>query len=410
MKKTAYGLLLIILLIFLTNCQGDSRWLSFRGVGGSGTVKEKINTPLAIKWKLKLQEEKGDKRSFNPPKVWEDTIYFGSMDGNFYAFDINSGFMHWVFKAAAPINSIPHVDKDSVFFGCTDGNLYALDRKSGDLKWTFYTGNPVNSSVVGYQDQIVFTSDAGATFFLGKDGQLVNQLPNRDWSHHCFHIYDDVVYFTPGPDWADLSFGVYDIRKEAYLWILRVDGEGLGWYSFPGIGGDILYYSQCTYSWGNLDLAYYALDREDGEVIWKRERLSPLFSDRAWRPERLFLENIDLLDFMAPSIWKGLVIYSSGDHLLRAFDRYNGDTAWEKKFDQPLSSATIIAGNRIYFGLRGNKTQGIPSWLLCLSASNAVELWRMEIEGDLLSAPVISGSWMVFGTDQHNFYVLEEIF
>ena len=37
-------------------------------------------------------------------------------------------------------------------------------------------------------------------------------------------------------------------------------------------------------------------------------------------------------------------------------------------------------------------------------------LWEMELEGALLSAPVIAGKWMVFGTDRNYFYVLEEVY
>jgi hypothetical protein len=34
----------------------------------------------------------------------------------------------------------------------------------------------------------------------------------------------------------------------------------------------------------------------------------------------------------------------------------------------------------------------------------------METEGALLSAPVIAGSRIIFGTDRSVFYVLEEVF
>jgi hypothetical protein len=34
----------------------------------------------------------------------------------------------------------------------------------------------------------------------------------------------------------------------------------------------------------------------------------------------------------------------------------------------------------------------------------------MELEGNLLSAPVVSGKWVIFGTDRNFFYVLEELF
>jgi len=37
-------------------------------------------------------------------------------------------------------------------------------------------------------------------------------------------------------------------------------------------------------------------------------------------------------------------------------------------------------------------------------------LWQMEIEGSILSAPVIAGKRVIFGTDKNIFYVLERVF
>jgi outer membrane protein assembly factor BamB len=128
--------------------------------------------------------------------------------------------------------------------------------------------------------------------------------------------------------------------------------------------------------------------------------------------EALLARNLRLLDFMAPAVWKGLVIYASGDTAVRAFRAGTGELAWKRSFDQLTSSAVTVAGNRLYLGLRGDE----PGYgdrtprLVCLSARNGRVLWDMEVEGALLSAPVIAGKWMVFGTDRNFFYVLEEVF
>ena len=34
----------------------------------------------------------------------------------------------------------------------------------------------------------------------------------------------------------------------------------------------------------------------------------------------------------------------------------------------------------------------------------------MELEGAVLSAPVVAGKHLIFGTDQNYFYVMEEVF
>ncbi len=100
---------------------------------------------------------------------------------------------------------------------------------------------------------------------------------------------------------------------------------------------------------------------------------------------------------------------------MRAFhlnsENYFGDIAWENKFEYITSSAPTVAGDRIYFGLRGDDfPEGDPPKLICLSAHNGNELWQIDLEGAVLSAPVISGKWIVFGTDENYFYVLEEVY
>ncbi|RLE09090.1 pyrrolo-quinoline quinone, partial [Candidatus Aerophobetes bacterium] len=73
-------------------------WTSFRGRDGRGASPARINPPIGIKWKLKLQLENNPATVFNPPVIRGNTVYFGAPDGNFYALDINSGYMRWVFK------------------------------------------------------------------------------------------------------------------------------------------------------------------------------------------------------------------------------------------------------------------------------------------------------------------------
>jgi outer membrane protein assembly factor BamB len=62
----------------------------------------------------------------------------------------------------------------------------------------------------------------------------------------------------------------------------------------------------------------------------------------------------------------------------------------------------------VYFGVLGEGEN--PPQLVCLSARDGRLLWQMEIEGSILSAPVIAGKRIIFGTDESVFYVLERVF
>lgn len=418
------GALLLGSLVLLTSCGASSDWIQFRGPGGRGAAASPVHPPLGLKWKLRLQLDGRTLHAFNPPVVKGDTIYFGSADGNFYALDIESGYMRWVFKSGASINSVPYADEDLVYFGSQDGKAYGVSRKNGEEVWSFPTGRPVNSSVQRYKDRVIFTSDGGATFFLTPDGQPAEKIPNPVWYYHTYQMYDDVMYFAPGPIEQPHSFGPYDTKTGSYHWVLDTAELNAIWYSFPAIKGDLLFFSTAGYSESAWELSFYAYHRKTGERLWSYWDFS------RWGPsydpdlEGLFLRSLNLLDFMAPVVWKNSVIYTGGDAVVRSFDTRTGRLLWEREFDLPVSSAPTVAGDRLYFGLLGEETAGVATRrtfqgesglrsfprLVCLSARNGRLLWEMETEGAVLSAPVVAGGRIMFGTDRSMFYILEEVF
>ncbi|MCE9597584.1 MAG: PQQ-binding-like beta-propeller repeat protein [Spirochaetia bacterium] len=396
----------------LTACSQQLDWIEYRGNQGSGATANALHPPLGLRWKLRLQEESGkDAKAFNPPVVIGDVMYFGSVDGNFYALDTESGYMRWSFKTKSAVNSVPFADKDTVYFGSNDGSVYAVDIESGKQKWAFPTGNTVQSLVLRYKDTIIFTSDTGATFFVDLNGVEQNRIPNPVWSHHTFQVYEDVVYWAP----RGRSFGAYDMRTREFLWSVDVTVPYAVWYSFPALDKKQVYYSSSYFQGGNdpVKLTYYALDRLTGNTTWQYEDSIDM-GETPWNRETVFMRHVQLLDYLAPSLYKDLVIYTSGDSIIRAFDSKTGSPAWRKQLTYATSSAPTVAGDRIYFGMRGDENaEGVSSkkpQLVCMSAANGSILWQMDTEGAILSSPVISGKRIMFGTDKNYFYVLEEIF
>jgi outer membrane protein assembly factor BamB len=413
-------------------CTKPADWLVFRGGQGQGFTPGTVGLPLAVKWKLRLQDEGSPVNTFNSPVVLDRTMYFGSADGNFYAFDIDTGFMRWIFKTARPINSVPLAVGKAVYFGSNDGKVYALTRDEGLRLWDFDTRHTVQSALTSYKDLVVFSSDAGFIHFLDLQGNQVDSLVNPVWGTLTFQIHDDVMYFAPGPPSYPTSLGAFDMKRHEYLWTIDTAHDSTIWYSFPAIKDGLLFYGTCSESGGSWNLAYHALDRETGSVIWSMVDDSRFGGEVPAFLDALFDENLGILDYLAPSVWKDLVIYTSGDSLVRAFDADSGSLRWTRELEYPTSSAPIVAGNRVYLGVHGDEVHPArkpastdaggsvgsgggsagfrnPS-LVCLSASSGTVLWRMETEGAIMSAPVIAGNWLVFGTSLHYLYVLEQVF
>jgi outer membrane protein assembly factor BamB len=371
-----------------------------------------IHPPLGIKWKLRLQLEDNPTSSFNPPIVKGDTIYFGAPDGNFYSLDIESGFMRWVYNSEGIINSIPFADEENVYFGSNDGKVYAVSQQDGREVWSFQTESTVQSIIVRYRDLIIFASDGGSAYFVSPEGELQYKLPNPVWHFSAFQVYENVVYFAPGPENRPFSMGAFDLDLMSYIWILDTAALRATWYSFPALKDDYLFFSTCANRDEGWVLNYYAYNREDGALLWNYRDESIWGDMVALDPKTLFNLNLKLLDYLAPAIWKDTVIYTSGDSVVRAFNSKSGTLKWIRHFDFATSSAPTVAGDRIYFGLRGDDSSpyGQLPRLICLSARNGKKLWEMELEGVLLSAPVIAGRWLIFGTDANMFYVLEELY
>ena len=400
-----YTQILFIFIIIFGSCSRNTDWVQFRGEGGRGVSSSRIAPPLGLRWKIKLQSGDEKIRSLNPPVVIGDTIYFGSDDGNFYALDVESGYMRWVFKSGAEINSIPYADKDKVYFGSKDGKLYALSRETGQEMWTFSTQSQINSQVQRYGDYIIFVGDADAIYFLSPEGIEQFRIDNPGWYNFTFLMADDVMYFGTGPK-VEL-IGPYDINKRDFLWFLSYHEIGAIWYSFSAVRGDLLYFGTADI-YGDMFLGFYAFNRHTGRRVWEQRHDGILKNYNYEMIWNLFLRNIDVLDFMAPTVWRDLVIFTGGDCAARAFDANTGVLRWEQVFDTPVSSAPTIAAGRVYFGLLGDDVN--PPQLVCISARDGRLLWQMETEGSLLSAPVIAGKRIIFGTDKSVFYVLEQVF
>ncbi len=397
--------------IWSASCSRQNDWNTYRGENGAGYISSEMRTPIGLRWKLSLQESTDQAKSFNPPVMLGDDIYFGSSDKNFYSLNMKSGYMNWIFKTKAAVNSVPFADDKNVYFGSNDGFVYAVNRKSGKEVWSFRTESTVKSLVLKYEKYVIFTSDTGSTYFLDENGKLLHRIPNPVWAHHTFQVYDGIVYWAP----RGRDFGAYDIENRRFLWILDIDVPYPAWYSFPALDEDTVYYASAFLVNGPSLLSYYAVDRRTGQKIWTAQDTMDMGIRTPVTRDTVFMRHIDLLDFMAPVVWKDLVIFTSGDTVVRAFDKRTGNTVWTTKLPYTASSAPVAAGNRIYFGMRGDDDDGTgikgnPPQLMALNAADGSQAWSMETEGNILSAPVVAGGRMLFGTDAHKFYVLEEIF
>ena len=104
-------------------------------------------------------------------------VYSGADDGNIYCLNAATGAKIWETYAggvtnnllgagtylniAPPVRSSPMVVGDSVFVGSLDGNLYKLNTNTGNIIWKFETDGPILATPTIVDNKIYFPSCTG---------------------------------------------------------------------------------------------------------------------------------------------------------------------------------------------------------------------------------------------------------
>jgi outer membrane protein assembly factor BamB len=143
-----------------------------------------------LKWKY---ETGGEIKS--TAAIAGDLVLVTSWDTNLYAFDKRSGEVVWTFAAIQRSMSSPAIDIDAqrVYFGSHDSYLYCVDLKTGQLIWKYLTGEKITSSpaiatadpdnrkvvVVGSADGNIYWLDAanGSTIYTFATQDRVTSVP-----------------------------------------------------------------------------------------------------------------------------------------------------------------------------------------------------------------------------------------
>ena len=124
------------------------------GASSSGT-RTATSTPTAPSSGRLLWASNAGSYVYSAPAIWRKTVYVGSYDGYFYAFDAATGARRWRTRIGASIHGAPTVLDGLVYFstcgtcgqrgsrGAAFGPraTYALDARTGRRVWRFFAGH-----------------------------------------------------------------------------------------------------------------------------------------------------------------------------------------------------------------------------------------------------------------------------
>jgi outer membrane protein assembly factor BamB len=130
----------------------------------------------SITWSFATESKIGFVSS---PAVYEGTIFAGSFDGNLYAVEIGESEPLWKFAGGNCFWAVPVVSNNTVYAACLDGEIYAIDVDNGTELWSFDAGSSIVVSPLLVDDSLVVVSDSGEVYVLKTDAVDDNRVVKK---------------------------------------------------------------------------------------------------------------------------------------------------------------------------------------------------------------------------------------
>ncbi|MBT6154394.1 MAG: PQQ-binding-like beta-propeller repeat protein [Planctomycetaceae bacterium] len=192
---------------------------------------------------------------------------------------------------------------EQVFFGSSvDHQVYCKNVKTGKTEWAFYTGGPVRLAPTVFKGKVFFGSDDGFVYCVAADsGKLVWKLRGG-----------------PADEWL-IARGEMISR-----WPCRTGVMIEGGVAYFGVG-----------VFPHEDIFLYAVNPDDGKIIWKRDDISESDAGRSdLTPQGYLLAENDLL------------VVPSGRTLPAALDRNTGKFLHKRAPGWRGEAGGVVGGTR----------------------------------------------------------------
>lgn len=88
------------------------------------------------------------------PRIFNDIVYMGSLDGSMHAYDVESGRLLWKQDEKTPLGGPVEFFKDHVVYGGLSGRLFVRHYLTGVLKYAIDLAAPVESAPVFHSDRL----------------------------------------------------------------------------------------------------------------------------------------------------------------------------------------------------------------------------------------------------------------
>lgn len=193
---------------------------------------------------------------FSSPLIYDDRIYVGTDENDFYALDLATGNVVWKLTYNTTQGS-PAGDRGKVFIGMQNGKVYALDAATGNVAWAFDTDSSIHASPAIFDGKVFIATRGGTLYAFDEDTGTVVWKANLGYKADA----------TPSiyPESGLVLTGTYG----GYVKAFHANNGTPAWTS-PFLGP---IYSTTTVSGNTVygvtqDGWMFALDKSDGTIMW----------------------------------------------------------------------------------------------------------------------------------------------
>ncbi|TET26889.1 MAG: dehydrogenase [Dehalococcoidia bacterium] len=288
---------------------------------------------------------------YGTPAVGEELVYFGGYNGKVYALNTSSGALRWVYPRQGnlePIAGGAVVALGKLYIGSSDGKLYALDAATGDEIWQFETGDKVWSTPVIDGNRLFIASFDKKLYALdAATGDEIWQFETEGAIVSTPVVHNSRVYIGS----FDRHLYALDAASGRKIWQFPSDDEAEGgpgnWFwAKPIVHNNTLYAV-------NLDGRVYILSAETGsEVASTIDIGSPLSS---W-----------------PVLADSSVIIASEEGTIYALDTATNQVKPLANLDEKVYAPLAASDGVVYVHTQENT-------LYALSAQTGVTLWSLPL-------------------------------
>lgn len=358
----------------------------------NGAGAGSLNPPLKSYWEVRVSKlfkvPSLFERQHSSPAAKNDTVYVGSTDNIFFAFDIKEKKVLWRFKTTGPIESSPTVHLNRVFFGTTDGKVYSLNADTGEEEWSFQTTSPILASPLIIEEKVIIKTVDGKVYALDvQSGKKIWQYMIDIKEKLYIRDYTSPVYLN-GKVLLSFSTGSLTALK-------------------ANDGSEIFNITISTTD--NIFVPGQPI--VDNGLIFIKNSEGKLFIFDEEGAERWHLDAVKVSSF---TVTRNKILVMDSEGFVLALNKVTGERLWRRKLTRgsPVGSAAtqdlLITTSRYVSSLFNIEWLSMSGgYMDIFDLKTGKKLWSYKVESGISSPPVVAGDKILFMTEKGLLHILK---